>query len=144
MAQTTRKSDIQGHLITQNLIDDPAEAWPYVLYVDPDVHHDEWRLVRNAGLDSFLNVQDIRKLRRGPQAKALPQWLSVLPALVDTKTKMAYRGSECMPKLVSVPLPPEHLKRLSKLTKRASTAFRASQDLIEARDEPIERPPFYL
>jgi hypothetical protein len=90
---------------------DPSEAYKWILYLNPEVHTQEYKLVMNASLDTFILVQDVRQ---GPK---LPHWLSVLPALVDTKERLAYRGPTCMSKLVSIELPPEHLKRLKRRSK---------------------------
>lgn len=79
------------------------------MYLNPEIHTKEYRLVKNASLDSYILVQDIRLSK-----KSLPDWLSVLPALVNTKDRIAYRGESCLQKIVSIELPTEHLKRLSK------------------------------
>jgi hypothetical protein len=47
-------------------------------------------------------------------APALPSWLSVLPAIVNTKQKTAWRGQSCLKKILTIELPTEHLKRLGK------------------------------
>jgi hypothetical protein len=87
---------------------DISDAYKWILYLNPEVHEREFRLVKNAGLDSFILVQDIRK------ASGMPDWLSVLPAVVNTKERIAWRGVSCFQKLVSIELPSEHIKRLSK------------------------------
>lgn len=85
-----------------------SEAYPWILYLDPLVHTEEYHLVKNAGLD-FILVQDIR-LSKGTR----PPWLHVLPALVDTNDRLAYRGVSCLKKLLQIDLPPEHARRLRK------------------------------
>jgi hypothetical protein len=85
------------------------DAYAWILYVDPQVHVNEYRLVRNAGLEDFIYIQDV-KLCKGPR----PQWLQVLPAIVDTAARLAYRGPTCLKKLLAIDLPPEHLKRLKR------------------------------
>lgn len=92
---------------------DPADAYNWILYVDPTVHLKEFALVKNASLESFIHIQDIRQA-----TSVRPDWLDTLPCLVDTKARMAYRGHSCMEKLVSIELPPEHMKRLAKATSR--------------------------
>jgi hypothetical protein len=86
---------------------DPAEAYEWILYLNPDEHVNEYKLVKNARLESFILLQDVRHAT-GPK----PSWLSVLPALVSTKERKAYRGPSCLKKLVSIDLPPEHLRKL--------------------------------
>lgn len=81
--------------------------------MNPDVHTSEYRLVKNAALDSFILIQDTRS------APSLPAWLGVLPALLDTKTMMAYRAESCLKKLISIDLPIEHTKRLSKVKRHS-------------------------
>jgi hypothetical protein len=90
---------------------DISSAYSWVLYLDKNVHIDEYKLVKNANLESFIFIQDVKQL------KSRPAWLSTLPALVDTQQKLAYRGPTCIKRLVSIELPPEHLKRLAKKTK---------------------------
>lgn len=92
---------------------EPADAYNWILYVDPTVHLKEFALVKNASLESFIHIQDIRQA-----TTVRPDWLDTLPCLVDTKARMAYRGHSCMEKLVSIELPPEHMKRLTKATSR--------------------------
>ena len=84
-----------------------SDAYAFILYVDPLVHVDEFRLVKNAGLSDFIFVQDIT-IAKGPR----PPWLQVLPALVDTQARLAYRGPTCLKKLLAIDLPPEHARRL--------------------------------
>jgi len=86
---------------------DPAEAYAWILYLNPDDHINEYKIVKNASLESFILLQDVRNAI-GPK----PSWLSVLPALVSTKDRLAYRGPSCLKKLVSIDLPPEHLRKL--------------------------------
>jgi hypothetical protein len=89
----------------------PSDAYLWILYLDPTVHTQEYKLIVNASLDSYVLIQDIRN------APSLEPWMSVLPALVDTRKKLAYRGPTCLKKLVSIDLPPEHAKRLAKRRK---------------------------
>lgn len=88
---------------------DVSDAYPWILYLDPSVHTDEASLVTNAGLEPYVHLQDVRKA-----TGARPAWMSVLPALVDTKRRKAYRGPTCLHKLVSIELPREYLRRLNK------------------------------
>jgi len=92
---------------------DISEAYNWILYLNPEVHLDEYKLIKNASLDSYVLLQDIRA-----STGVKPQWLSVLPVLVDTKKMMGYRGSTCIQKLVSIELPPEIVKRLNKHSSR--------------------------
>lgn len=92
-------------------MNDISSAYSWVLYLDQNIHLDEYKLVKNANLESFIFIQDIKKLA------TRPPWLSTLPALVDTQQRLAYRGPTCIKRLMSIELPPEHLKRLSKKTK---------------------------
>lgn len=92
----------------------PADVYAWILYYDSDIHIEEGKIVRNAALESFILLQDVRKATNVHR----PAWLTVLPALVDTKAKMAYRGPSCLKKLVTIDLPPEHLKRIHRLAKR--------------------------
>ena len=87
----------------------PQTVYPWILYLNPELHVNEYKLVKNANLESFILIQDVRK-----SDSSLPDWLSVLPALVDTKAMVAYRSESCIKKLVGLELPPEHLKRLAK------------------------------
>jgi hypothetical protein len=87
---------------------DISDAYKWILYLNPSIHEKEYRLVKNASLDSFILVQDVRR------APALPSWLGVLPAIVNTKQKTAWRGESCLKKILSIDLPTEHLKRLGK------------------------------
>ena len=87
---------------------DISDAYKWILYLNPEVHEREYKIIKNAGLDSFILVQDIRK------ASNIPDWLDVLPAIVSTKERVAWRGASCFKKLVSIELPSEHIKRLSK------------------------------
>jgi hypothetical protein len=89
---------------------DQALAHPWILYLNPDEHINEFKLVKNAALDSFILLQDIRNWPGGPK----PEWLEVMPVLLDTSKRLAYRGLSCLPQLVSIELPPEHAKRLNK------------------------------
>jgi len=93
---------------------DVSDAYNWILYLNPEIHIDEYKLVRNAGLDNYILIQDIRKAPKG----ALPHWLSELPVLLDTHKKIVYRNSSCIQKMVSIELPPEHLRKLSKLANR--------------------------
>jgi hypothetical protein len=102
-----------GHTGLQLTGQDPAEAYAWILYVDPSVHIKEFALVKNASLESFIHIQDIRQA-----TSPRPDWMDTLPCVVDTKARMAYRGHSCMEKLVSIELPPEHMKRLAKATSR--------------------------
>jgi hypothetical protein len=86
---------------------DPAEAYAWILYLNPDEHVNEYKLVKNASLESFILLQDVRNAK-GPK----PAWLSVLPTLVSTKERKAFRGPSCLKRLVSIDLPPEHLRKL--------------------------------
>lgn len=88
-------------------------AYPWVLYLNPEIHLNEYKLVKNANLESFICLQDIRQCKSECLAN-MPPWLSVLPALVDTKKMIAFRGSSALQKLVHIDLPPEHLKRITK------------------------------
>ena len=81
--------------------------YEWILYYDPRVHTKEVSLVKNAGLEQFICLQDIT---RGPTR--LPSWLDTMPVLVNTSQKMAYRGSSCLDTLVNIELPPEFLKKL--------------------------------
>ena len=87
---------------------DISDAYKWILYLNPEVHEREFKIVKNAGLDSFILVQDIRK------SPGLPDWLSVLTAIVNTRERTAWLGQSCFQKLVSIELPSEHIKRLSK------------------------------
>ena len=106
------------------------------------MHHDEYALVKNAGLDGFILVLDVRDAPRdgrtsgatgapgihtGPNG--LPMWLQTLPALVDTRQRLAYRGPSCLKKLVTIEIPPEHSRRLQRLTER-----RRRQDIYNQPD----------
>lgn len=86
-------------------------VYKWILYVNPEVHVNEYKIVKNAQLENYILIQDVR------QAKVLPTWLSVLPCLVNTKTRKAFRGSTCMKNLVNVDLPIEHQKRLHRKQK---------------------------
>ena len=66
--------------------------------------------MKNAGLENFILLQDIKQWPGGTK----PDWLSVMPVLVDTTRRLGHRGSSCLTKLVSIELPPEHAKRLNK------------------------------
>lgn len=105
---------------------DPSEAYPWILYLNPSMHHDEYALVKNAGLDGFILVLDVRE-----SPKALPIWLSVLPSLVDTRQRLAYRGPSCLKKLVSIEVPAEHSRRLQRLAQKRSRqdAYNQQEDL---------------
>lgn len=92
---------------------DVSDAYKWVLYVDPSVHENEVRVVRNANLENYILIQDVRRANVN-----LPTWLDVLPALVDTHNRVAYRGPTCFSKLVTVELPPEHVRRLAKAVAR--------------------------
>jgi hypothetical protein len=96
--------------IFNKMQDDLVDAYKYFLYLDPSIHVQEDKLVRNAGLESFILVLDVRK-----SPEKLPEYLNKLPALLDKSKMLAYRGDTCMQHLVSIKLPPEHLKRLEKL-----------------------------
>ena len=85
----------------------PQQAYPYILYLNPQTHINEHKLVKNAQLENFILLQDVALAKEN-----LPDWLSVLPALVNTKEMKAYRGPTCFKKLLEIDLPPEHLKRL--------------------------------
>jgi hypothetical protein len=91
---------------------DITDAYSWILYLDPSEHLNEYKLVKNAQLDSFILIQDIRNAK-GPR----PSWLTVLPALVDTRNRKAFRGPTCIKRLVSIELPPEHLRKLAKTRK---------------------------
>jgi len=84
-------------------------AYQWILYLDPNVHTEEYKLVKNAGIENFILLQDIKKAN-----VVLPSWLNVLPVLLQTSTKRAYRGQSCLKKMTSIELPAEHLKRLNK------------------------------
>lgn len=84
-------------------------AYAWVLYLNPEEHTNEYKLVKNANLESLILLQDVRLAK-----EHLPSWLSVLPALVDTRQMLAFRGPSCLQKMISIELPPEHLKRLQK------------------------------
>jgi hypothetical protein len=94
----------------------PSDAFLWILYLDPSVHTKEYTLVKNASLESFIHLQDIRDSVNVMPPR--PEWLDVMPVLVDTRMRLAYRGHSCMDKLVSIELPPEHLKRLTKAAGR--------------------------
>jgi hypothetical protein len=94
---------------------DLSDTYRWILYIRPDIDVSEYRLVRNTGLDSFILVQDITKK---PDTVEAPSWFSKAPILVDTKEKLGYFGDLCLEKLVSIDLPPEHVQRLQKYTKR--------------------------
>jgi hypothetical protein len=96
-------------MVIKQMQQDPTEAYAWILYLNPDEHINEYKLVKNANLESFILLQDVRNAT-GPK----PSWLSTLPALVSTRERKAYRGSSCLKKLVSIELPPEHLKKLNK------------------------------
>jgi hypothetical protein len=81
----------------------------WIIYLDPTIHQNEFKLIKNANLDSLISIQDIRKSKLG-----LPSWMSVLPALVDTQTDMAWRGPSCLEKILSIELPKEHVMRLKR------------------------------
>lgn len=102
-----------GQLVGSHGPFDVADAYQWVLYLNPEVHTNEYKLVRNAGLEGLIMIQDVRAAT-GPK----PTWLSVLPALVDTRARLAYRGATCIKKMVSIELPPEHAKRLSRMASR--------------------------
>lgn len=95
----------------------PSDAFLWILYLDPSVHTQEYALVKNASLESFIHLQDIRNSVNTMPPR--PEWLDVMPVLVDTRAKLAYRGHSCMDKLVNIELPPEHLKRLTKSTRKS-------------------------
>jgi len=90
-------------------MEDLVDSYRYFLYLDPTIHTQEDKLVRNAGLETFILVLDVRK---SPQR--LPEYLNTLPALVDKSKMLAFRGDSCMQHLVSIKLPPEHVKRLER------------------------------
>lgn len=92
---------------------DVADAYKWVLYVNGATHENEMRIVKNANLENFILIQDVRHAR-----EALPDWLGPLPVLVDTHARLAYRGPTCFSKLVALELPPEHVRRLSKAVAR--------------------------
>lgn len=89
--------------------------YEWILYADPSVHTSEVRLVTNAGLESFIHVQDVR-LAPGD----LPSWMDVMPVLLNTESRLAHRGPSCIKKLVSIDLPPEHSRRLIGKKKKAA------------------------
>jgi len=93
-------------------------AYPWVLYLNPEIHINEYKIVKNANLESLISLQDSRQCA----TEDIPPWLSVLPVLVDTKKMVAYRGTSCLQKLVSIDLPPEHLKRIARQYKIKWTA----------------------
>lgn len=70
--------------------------------------------MKNASLESFISIQDVHS------ASKMPEWLSVLPVLVDTSMNLAWRGPSCLSKLITIDLPIEHLRRL---TKKKSNKF---------------------
>jgi hypothetical protein len=109
---------------------DPSEAYPWILYLNPSMHHDEYALVKNAGLDGFILVLDVREAPSGPHG--LPVWLHTLPALVDTRQRLAYRGASCLKKLVTIEIPAEHSRRLQKITER-----RRRQDIYNQPDTDV-------
>jgi len=84
-------------------------AYTWILYLDPLVHTEEYKLVKNAGIENLILLQDIKKAN-----VALPSWTNVLPVLLHTASRKAYRGHSCLKKMISIELPAEHLKRLSK------------------------------
>lgn len=86
---------------------DISDAYAWILYLNPDEHVNEYKLVKNASLETFILLQDVRKAK-GPK----PAWLSSLPALVNTRERKAYRGASCLKRLVTIELPPEHLRKL--------------------------------
>jgi hypothetical protein len=89
------------------------EAYQWILYLNPEESPDAFKLVKNAGLESFILLQDVRLANQ-----QLPDWLSVLPALVNTHDRLAYRANACMEALFKIELPPEHMKRLAKMNAR--------------------------
>ena len=89
-----------------------ADVHPWILYLDPELHPMEWKVVHTGNLDTYILVLDVRK-----SPHRLPPWLSVLPALVDTRSRTAYRGASCMTKLATIELPPEYVRKLSKASK---------------------------
>lgn len=95
---------------THSAVYDISDAYAWILYLNPEVHVAEARSV--ARLDTYILVQDVRLCPGG--LKNLPSWMSVLPVLVDTKHRMAYRGASCMSKLATIELPPELVKKASK------------------------------
>jgi len=103
---------------------DISDAYPFVLYLNPSEHVHEYKLVRNASLDNYICVQDIRHM---PSHIQKPQWFTNFPILVETRTRKAYRGPSCFKKMISIELPPEHVKRLAKRTKKRETF--ANEDL---------------
>lgn len=88
-------------------------AYPWVLYLNPEIHINEYKVVKNANLESLISLQDARDCHGECKSQVAP-WLSVLPCLVDTRKMLAYRGTSALQKLVNIDLPPEHLKRISR------------------------------
>jgi len=87
------------------------DAYEWILYLNPEVHKNEMQLVKSGRLDTFMLILDMTKK---PSSIECPKWLDELPALVNTKTRLAYRGTHCIQTLVSIELPPELAKRLQK------------------------------
>lgn len=88
---------------------DITDAYAWILYLNPEEHVNEYKIVKNANLESFILLQDIRNAK-GPK----PSWLSTLPALVNTRERKAYRGPSCLKRLVAIELPPELMRKLKK------------------------------
>jgi hypothetical protein len=98
---------------------DISDAYKWILYVNPEVHQDEYKLVRNASLDNFILLQDLRHAPLGTLQKH--PWLESAPCLYNTHQKIAYCGASCLQKLINIELPPEHLKKLNKLASKKQT-----------------------
>ena len=90
----------------------PQTVYKWILYLNPDDHVNEYKLVKNAQLENYILLQDVRQTKM-----ILPPWLSILPCLVNTKTRTAYRGPTCIKNLVTIDLPIEHQKRLHRKQK---------------------------
>jgi hypothetical protein len=89
---------------------DIADAYPWVLYVNPAVHFRETQLIKEAQIQNLVLVQDMRK------CPTVHSWMNVLPILVDTQKKLAYRGSSCFQQLVKIEIPIEYLPKVPKNT----------------------------
>jgi hypothetical protein len=85
--------------------------YEWILYVDSTIHTREVSIVKNAGLETFICLQDIRK---APSTTVLPSWLNTMPVLVNASKMLAYRGPSCMETLVNIELPPEFLKKMKR------------------------------
>ena len=90
---------------------DIADAYPWVLYALPEKHVKEISIVKHANLDNYILIQNMNK------CTTKPAWLNVLPVLVDTRNKLAYRGQTCYSQLIKIEIPPEYMSKHHKRQK---------------------------